>query len=384
MCEQPISPPESEGLGMSLGVKRSAAAIGRPLRKAIPARGWRRYVTGSLVIALAAFGSVEAVATPAHAARAGAAQTTASKDGVCVPPPSPQLAGFKQGWVSVPGDSLHYVIGGSGPVLVLIHGWPMTWWEWHTVMPSLAQTHTVIAFDLPGLGNSTVPTNFDYTTASTATLLHDAVTALGYSNVSILAHDLGVGIGYAYARLYPAQVGRLMVLESELNGYGLESIFGFSFHFGLNMQPSPTPEDIINNSEAEQAYLNYLYDFANKPGAVTTQDKDIWYGAYSCAANRESGYDYYRAMTADATWDTSTNTSLLTIPVVAMGGEDSFGTSVATSMELVDNSVSAVIAPDSGHYIPEEDPGFLTECANLFFGSTADPTAPAGYSGCLP
>ncbi len=73
-----------------------------------------------------------------------------------------------------------------------MHGWPMTWWEWHTVMPSLAKTHTVIAFDLPGLGNSTIPTNVGYTAVDTATLLHDAVTALGFGNVSILAHDLGV------------------------------------------------------------------------------------------------------------------------------------------------------------------------------------------------
>jgi pimeloyl-ACP methyl ester carboxylesterase len=365
---------------MSLGVRRSVAAAGRPLRKAIPARGWRRYVTGGVVLALGVFGTVEAVATPAHAVHAATTQGSSA----CVPPASPTLAGFKQGQVSVPGDSIHYVMGGSGPVLILMHGWPMTWWEWHTVMPGLAKTHTVIAFDLPGLGNSTIPTNFDYTTASTATLLHDAVTALGFSNVSVLAHDLGVGIGYAYARLYPQQVSRLMVLESELNGYGLEAVFPNSFHFGLNMQPAPTTEDIINNTEAEQAYLNYLYDFAAKPGAITVQDKSIWYGAYSCPANRTAGYNYYRAMPQDATWDTSTNTAPLTIPVAAMGGEDSFQTAVATSFENVDSDVTAIIAPGSGHYIPEEDPGFLTECAKVFFSSAADPTAPAGFSSCLP
>jgi pimeloyl-ACP methyl ester carboxylesterase len=369
---------------MSLGVKRSVAAVTRLLRKAIPARGWRRYATGGLVVALGGFGTVAAVnVLPAQAAHSLPAQAAHGGSGVCVPPPSPTLAGFKQGMVAIPGDTLHYVIGGSGPVLVLLHGWPMTWWEWNTVMPGLAKAHTVIAFDLPGLGNSTVPTSGGYTTADTAVRLHEAVTALGFNNVSILAHDLGVNIGYAYARLYSQSVSRLMVLDSELNGYGLESSYGFSFHFDLNMAAPPTPEDIINNREAEVAYLNYLYSFAHKPGAITSFDKSTWYGAYSCPANREAGYNYYRAFPQNETWDISTNTTKLTIPVVAMGGEDSFGTSVATSFDNVDSDVNSIVAPDSGHYIPEEDPGFVTECAKLFFSSDPNQQAPSGFAACL-
>jgi pimeloyl-ACP methyl ester carboxylesterase len=251
-------------------------------------------------------------------------------------------------------------------------------------MPGLAKTHTVIAFDLPGLGNSAIPTNFGYTTADTATLLHDAVAALGFGNVSILAHDLGVGIGYAYARLYPQSVDRLMVLDSELNGFGLEANYGFSFHFDLNMAAPPTPEDIINDREAEVAYLNYLYSFANKAAAITSQDKDIWYGAYNCPANREAGYNYYRAFSQDETWDLNTAKPKLTIPVVAMGGADSFGTAVATSMMGVDSDVHTIVAPDSGHYIPEEDPGFVAECAGLFFSQNPNQKAPKGFAACLP
>ena len=370
---------------MSHAGKRSAAAVARLLRKAIPARGWRRYAIGGLVVAFGVSGAVAAVdAPPAQAAHGLPAQTAARNSGVCVPPASPTLTGFQQGQVAVPGDSIHFVIGGSGPVLVLMHGWPMTWWEWHTVMPSLAKTHTVIAFDLPGLGNSTIPTNFGYTTADTAVLLHDAVAALGFGEVSILAHDLGVGIGYAYARLYPQSVDRLMVLDSELNGFGLEAVFGVSFHFDLNMAPPPTPENIINNREAEVAYLNYLYTFAVKPGAITHQDRNTWYGAYNCPANREAGYNYYRAFSADATFDTNTASPKLTIPVVGMGGEDSFGTGTATSMMSVDSDVHTVVAPGSGHYIPEEDPGFLTECANLFFSQNPNQKAPTGFTACLP
>ena len=370
---------------MSHAVKRSAAAVTRLLRKANPARGWRRFAIGGLVVALGTSGTVAVIdALPAQAAHSSPAQAASSRDGACMAPASPTLDGFRQGMVAIPGDSVHFVIGGSGPVLVLLHGWPMTWWEWNTVMPALAKSHTVIAFDLPGLGNSTIPTSGDFTVATAATQLHEAVTALGFGNISILAHDLGVGIAYAYARIYSGSVGRLMVLDSELNGFGLEANFGFSFHFDLNMAPPPIPENIINNRLAEVTYLNYLYSFAAKAGAITNQDKHIWYGAYNCPANREAGYNYYRAFSADATWDQNNSTPKLTIPVAAMGGEDSFGTAVATSLQNVASDVHTIVAPGSGHYIPEEDPGFVTECATLFFSSNPNQTAPAGFEACLP
>jgi len=374
---------------MSHGVNERAAAVKRTLQKAIPGRGWRRLAAGGMVAVLAALGIVAAVSTqPAQAAHRSA-QPAARHDDECFVPQSPELDGFRQGQVQIPGDSLHFVVGGSGPVILFIHGWPMTWWEWHTVMPNLAQTHTVLAIDLPGLGNSTVPTDTPadggYTVADAATRLNEAVTALGYTNISIMAHDLGVGIGYAYARLFPASVARLMVMESELNGYGLESIFPFSFHFGLNMSASPTPENIINNRTAERAYLNYLYNFADNPADITAADRTAWYGAYSCPAEREAGYNYYRSMKQDATWDTSTNTSKLTIPVVGMGGGDSFGPAVANSLSNVDTDVHTVIVPNSGHYIPEEQPAFLIQCANLFFNNDpTPPPAPAGFEACLP
>jgi pimeloyl-ACP methyl ester carboxylesterase len=378
---------------MSLTGKRTVAAGAGLLRKAIPARGWRRYVTGGIVVALAAASTVTAVAAqPAQAAHVQSAPKAASTtDYGCTPPPSPYLAGFKQGQVAIPGDSIHYVIGGSGPVLVLLAGWPITWWEFSTIMPTLEKNYTVVALDLPGLGNSTFPANGQpngdgFTGADIATDLHAAVGALGYGNdtISILGHDLGANLAYVYARLYTSQVKRVMVLESALNGYGLESLYSAAFHFLLNMSAPPTPEDIVNNVESSDAYLNYLYSFAVKPGSITPQDLRIWDADYACPQNREAGYDYYRAFTQDSTFDTTTNTSKLTVPMAAMGGEDSFGDFVAQSFGNVDSDVSTIIAPGSGHYIAEEDPAFLAECATLFFSPNPPTTAPSGYATCLP
>jgi pimeloyl-ACP methyl ester carboxylesterase len=367
---------------MSLRVKRMAAAGAGLLRKVIPARGWRRYATGGIVVALAAFGTVTAViAQPAQAAHVQSAQAAE-----CTPPPSPTLAGFRQGFVSVYGDnSIHYVIGGQGPVLVLLHGWPITWWDFHLIMPTLAKSYTVIAFDLPGLGNS-APSTTGYTSADVATLIYEAMEALGYGGqqISILGHDQGSNIAYAYARLYPSQVSREMVIETALNGYGLESLYADSFHFLFNMQPASVTEGIVNNVASSDAFLDYMYSFVNKPDAITAQDRAIWDADYACPANREAGYNYYRAFPQDETWDTSTNTSKLTVEIAAMGGQDSFGNFTAQSFENVDSDVHTIIAPDSGHYVPEEDPVFLAKCASLFFSSSPPATAPSGYAACMP
>jgi pimeloyl-ACP methyl ester carboxylesterase len=378
----------SDGNGaveMSLTVKRITASGAGLVRKAVPARVRRRYAVGGAVLALAAFGTVTAL--PAQAAHQQSTRTAVSANrGQCTPPPSPTLPGFRSRFVSVSGDSsLHYEIGGSGPVLVLVHGWPLTWWDFSNIMPTLAKSYTVIAFDLPGLGNS-APSTTGGGFAPIATLLHSAVEAIGFGSqqISLLGHDAGSNVAYAYARLFPASVFREMVIESALNGYGLESLAGDSFHFTFNQQPATVTEGIINNVASSDAYLDYLYSFVSKPGAITAQDKAIWDGDYACPANREAGYDLYRAFSQDATFDTTTNTSKLTIETAAVGGENSFGDFTATSWDNVDSDVHTIIAPGSGHYVPEEDPAFLSECATLFFSHNPPGTAPSGFEACMP
>jgi pimeloyl-ACP methyl ester carboxylesterase len=394
---------------MLFGWKRSKAAVERASRRAIAVRGWRSYTSIAIVAALAVAGTAAAAsALPARAASHTSAQSLRFRptghnvwlrhEGLSGLMPqaahtklrntlrndfSPSLPGFRQGQVAVPGASIHYVIGGSGPVLVLLHGWPETWWEWHLVMPSLAHTHTVIAFDLPGIGNSTAPHGDDFSEQSTAKILHEAVRALGFQDISILGHDGGAPIAYAYATLYPQQVTKMAVLESPLAGFGLESIEGFSFHFLLNVQPPPTPEGIVNNFPSEVTYLNYMFNsFALNPSAITSFDRAVYYAAYASPVKREAGYDYYRAInTLDAAYDLQAAATPLTMPIQAMGGDHSLGALVAQSFQQVATDVHAVVAPNAGHYIAEEVPAFLAECENLFFSSAT--TAPAGFGDCL-
>lgn len=340
-----------------------------------PFKKSRNYVIAiSAVVLTAALGTgvANAVTSAPAGSHAPAARTHAPAD-------SPYLAGFTQGMVSDGAGYLHYVIGGSGPLLVLLHGWPETWWEWHDVMPALAQTHTVVAFDLPGLGDSTIPAS-GYDAATTATRIHDAVNALGYTSVELMGHDLGVLVAYDYARDYPQEVTKLAVLDSPLNGFGLEGAETLSFHFLLNEAAAPTPENIINDRLAEVTYLNFIFTFAHDSSGI---DRQVYYQAYANPANREAGYDYYRAFPQNASNNIADASDKLTIPVLALGGQYSFGAGVGASFDNVATNVSSVVVPDSGHFIPEEQPAFLATCAGLFFSSAANPTPPsAEYAGC--
>lgn len=273
-------------------------------------------------------------------------------------------AGTTRGTVPVDGATLSYTRTGNGPPLVLLHGWPQTSWTWHKVVPDLARNHTVITFDLPGLGGSSVPAD-GYDKATTAKRIRQGVHALGFRKVSILSHDLGSLVAYPYARDFPAEVDRLIVMDAPLSGFGLEDFYARLWHFGFNSAPAPVPEQIINDDN-ERVYLGYIFDHEHVAGAV---DRAVYFRAYRQADKRSAGYGYYRAFTTDAA-DNQANADAkrLTMPVLAMGGQFSFGPAVAASFRNVAADVREVIAPRSGHFIPEENPDFLAGCASVFFG----------------
>ena len=119
---------------------------------------------------------------------------------------------FSHHMASVNGIQLHYVIGGHGDPVVLLHGWPETWYEWHHVMPALAKNYTVIAPDLRGLGDSSKPpTGYDGKTV--AEDIHQLVTQLGFKTIFLVGHDIGTQVAYSYAAAHPTEVKKLAVME---------------------------------------------------------------------------------------------------------------------------------------------------------------------------
>ncbi|MGK5519290.1 alpha/beta fold hydrolase [Micromonospora sp. URMC 107] len=301
--------------------------------------------------------------------------------------PAPEPAGatvgvqtVRQGSVTVDGATLRYTSTGSGSPLVLLHGWPQTSWAWQKVLPALAQQHTVITFDLPGLGGSAVPTG-GYDKATTARRIRQAVNQLGFTQVALIGHDLGAMVAYNYARDFPTEVTRIGVVESPLPGFGLENFYGVSWHFLFNASPAPIPERIMDNEDVP-TYLGMLFDRSQHPEAI---DRSVYYRAYSDPVRRTAGYEYYRALKADAADNQAhAQAKRLTIPVMAMGAQSVFGPAVAASYQQVASDVRTVVAPDTGHWIPEENPTFFSACALLFFGpSTGTPSSPE-LAGCAP
>ena len=125
---------------------------------------------------------------------------------------------FSHNTASVNGIQMHYVIGGHGDPVVLLHGWPETWYAWHKVMPALAKNYTVIAPDLRGLGDSSKPlTGYDGKT--TAEDIHQLVAKLGFKTIFLVGHDIGVLIAYPYAAAHPTEVKRLAVWEAPIPGF---------------------------------------------------------------------------------------------------------------------------------------------------------------------
>src|SRR5215813_12978810 len=125
---------------------------------------------------------------------------------------------FSHHMTPVNGIQLHYVIGGHGPTLVLLHGWPETWYEWRHVMPALAKNYTVIAPDLRGLGDSSKPST-GYDGKTVAEDIHQLVTKLGYKTIFLVGHDIGSFVAYSYAAAHPSEVKRLVIMDVPPAGF---------------------------------------------------------------------------------------------------------------------------------------------------------------------
>ncbi|WP_422755977.1 alpha/beta fold hydrolase [Micromonospora sp. WMMD708] len=324
---------------------------------------WRRAVAAVAGLVLLLVAAPDAVAGPAGPAG------TADR---ALP------AGFRHGHVEVEGTRLHYVRGGSGPALVLLHGWPQTWQAWRPVLPALRAGRTVVAFDLPGLGDSAAPAG-GYDKATTARRLHAATQQLGLGRVDLIGHDVGALVAYPWARDYPADVSRVIVIETALSGFGLEDLYSRSWHFLFNATPAPTPELLIDNDDVP-VYLDRIFDFSSQHDTI---DRQVYYRAYRDPADRTAGYEYYRAFATDnADNRAQAPAKPVTLPVLAMGAAFSFGPGVAASYRQVGTDVRQVVVPDSGHWVPEENPQFLVDCTRLFLGLPGAPAPTPALAGC--
>jgi pimeloyl-ACP methyl ester carboxylesterase len=273
---------------------------------------------------------------------------------------------FSHHTTSVNGIQMHYVIGGKGSPVVLLHGWPQTWYEWRHIMPALAKNYTVIVPDLRGLGDSSKPAT-GYDGNNTAEDIYQLVNQLGFNKIYLVGHDVGAQTAYSYAAVHPNNVSKLVILDFPFSASAPISLPGledccwwFSFH-----QTPDIPEALTAGKERE--YLSWFYSFAYNPEAIAEADIDRYVSDYSAPGGMRAGFEYYRVFPINEEQNNEHFKAKLPMPVLALGGEYSFGTAVLDSIRSLAIDVLGGVVPLSEHWIAEEQPDFLIEQLTTFF-----------------
>jgi pimeloyl-ACP methyl ester carboxylesterase len=270
-------------------------------------------------------------------------------------------------WLAeVNGLRLHAVTGGQGPPLLLINGWPQTWYAWRDVMPALARDHTVIAVDSRGGGLSDKPDD-GYDAGTIAADLVALMAALGHDRFDVVGHDIGMWTGYALAADHPERVGRLAVVDAIIPGVTpVPSFFSPAmvsqrfWHFGFN-QLADLNEELVRGRER----LFFGYQFAKKaatPDAIPEYAVDAYVDAIVAdPRGLPASFAYYRALDETIAQNEQRKKTRLTLPVLAVGGARYTGAAAAATMRLVADDVTEVIIDDCGHYVAEEQPAQFAE-----------------------
>ena len=270
----------------------------------------------------------------------------------------------------VNGIELHYVIAGEekGYPVVLLHGWPQTWYEWRHIIPELvANNYTVIAPDLRGLGNSEKPqTGYDKKTI--AEDIYQLVKKLGYDKIYLVGHDWGGAVAYSYAAEHPEDVIKMIILDIFLPGFGYEEAGNFSpngiWHLAFHAVRD-LPEKLIEGKE--DVYLNWFYDWTYNQSALTTEAREEYIKQYSKPGALRAGFEYYRAAFEDAHQNKEYAQQKLDMPIMTIGGEAGVGNFTTTSFQMVANNVTGITLPNTGHFIPEERPNIVINLILDFF-----------------
>lgn len=296
-------------------------------------------------------------------------------------PPS----GFEQRTITANGTELGCVVGGSGPPMVLLHGWPQTGRTWRLVMPTLAQSHTVVVPDLRGAGSSAL-SDGGYAKVNQAEDLRALLRGVNLDGPAVVVgHDIGAMIAYALAARYPDEVAALVLMEVLLPGLGLEPLMdpaqGGMFHFGLFMTPD-APELLFEGHE--QAFMAWWFDrLSAKPGAIPVEDVAIYAEAYTGHDRLRAGFAQYRSYEEDARDNRRLAQVPLPMPVLAIGGAASVGTKLAQSMEPLCEVLTTAVAP-CGHFVPEEAPDWFIGELMRFLAVSQRPVEPGLVDRVLP
>jgi len=258
-------------------------------------------------------------------------------------------------FANVNGTRLHYLAAGEGDPVVLLHGYAETSHMWLPLIAELAPTHTIIAPDLRGAGQSSTPAD-GYTKAAMAQDIHALVRKLGFERIQIVGHDIGLMVAYAYAAQYPDEVDRIALMDAFLPGVGnwrdvwlMRDLWHFHFY-------GKTPLALVRGRE--RIYLEHFWnDFAADPAhSVPERDRRLYAKAYARPGAMRSGFEYFRAFEQDANDFARFAQTPLSMPMLVLTGEKASGDFLIQQGRLVATNVEGVVVRNSGHWLMEEAP----------------------------
>jgi pimeloyl-ACP methyl ester carboxylesterase len=278
---------------------------------------------------------------------------------------------FEHHTVSLDAVSMHYVIGGSGPPLVLVHGFPQHWRMWRKVMPALAEHFTVIAIDQRGMGGSSItPTGYDKTTL--AGDLKHLLDKLAIAKLNLVGFDLGGGTAYAFASLWPEKMQRLAVIEYAPPGFGFE--YGFqptrdwqSWQLSFFTVPDVAVQFIAGKERELLAW--YFWHWSYNPEAIDRADFEEYVRQLQKPGALRAGFAHFASVFDDTEQVQRFAARKLTMPVLALGGERGAADYVLGAMQRLADNATGGIVPKAGHWIADEQPAALASRLLDFFAS---------------
>ena len=257
---------------------------------------------------------------------------------------------------------LHYARAGTGDPVVLLHGWPQSWYCWRKIMPALAQRYTVIAPDLRGLGDSSRPLE-GYDKRVIAEDIWKLTQHLRFDRYSLVGHDWGGPVAFCLAATHPVAIRRLVMLDTAVpgDGSGTFSQHGRRWHHAFH-QTADLPEALV--AGREDIYLGWFYrQYGYTAGAIGPEDIEEYLRTYRHPGALRAGFAYYRALKQDVAHNQTLLTrGKLTMPVLALGGGKAFGRGAETleSLKRVALDVRGGVIEDCGHWMAEEQPEAVT------------------------
>jgi pimeloyl-ACP methyl ester carboxylesterase len=268
----------------------------------------------------------------------------------------PFPAGFQTQKIETNGITIHVRVGGTGPAVVLLHGYGETGDMWAPMAADLARDHTIVIPDLRGLGLSSKPAaGFDKKTQ--AGDVAGVLDALKIDRATFVTHDIGNMVGYAFAVQHPERVTRFVLIDAPVPGIGpweeiLKNPLLWHFRFG-----GPDMERLV--AGRERIYLDRFWnEFAATLSRFTEASREHYAKLYALPGAMHSGFAQFAAFDQDALDNKAflAAKGKLGMPVLAIGGEKSFGPMMATVMRFAASDVTEGVIPDSGHWIMEENP----------------------------